>query len=65
MMWGRVMLKFGSREEIWPTSGVVGTKDLKVGFNLLIGSFCLSICLGVVGSGKSDVIFEESSKFPC
>ena len=62
VMWGGVVLEFGSREEIWPTSGVVGTKDMKVGFDFLIGLFSLSICLGVVGSGKSNVVFEESSK---
>ena len=64
-MWGRIVLEFGIREEVWPASGVIGTEDLKIGFNFLIGSFCLSVGLWVVGSGKSDIVFEESSEFSC
>ena len=59
-----VVLEFGSREKVRPTLGVVGTKDVKVGLDLLVCLFCLSICLGVVSSGKSDVVLEESSEFP-
>ena len=59
-MWGRVVLKFGSGEEVKPGFGVVGTKDAEVCFYFLIGAFRLSISLGVVGSGESDVILEES-----
>ena len=62
-MWGRVVLEFGGREEVWPTSRVIGTEDSKIGFNLLIGSFCLSVSLWVVSSGEPDIVFEESSKF--
>ena len=64
-MWGGIMLEFGSREEVWPTSGIIGIEYLKIGFDFLVGSFCLSVGLWVVGSGESDIIFEEWSKFPC
>ena len=59
------MLEFGSRKEVGPTSGVVGAKDAKMGLDLLVCSFSLSIRLGVVSSGKSDIVFEESSEFSC
>ena len=59
-MEGGVMLELGSREEIKPTFVVVGTKDSKVCFDFLIGTFSLSIGLGVVGSGEFHVILEES-----
>ena len=64
-MKGSVVLEFGSREEFWPALGVVGTKYPKIGFNLLIGPFCLSVGLWVISGGESDIVFEESSKFPC
>ena len=64
-MWGGIVLEFGSREEVWPTLGIVGTEDSKIGFNFLVGSFCLSVGLWVVGSGESDIVLEELSKFPC
>ena len=41
----------------------MGAKDPKIGFNLLIGSFGLSICLGVVGRGEMDVVFKDMGKF--
>ena len=59
-MWGRVVLEFGSREEIKPGFGVVSTKDVKICFNLLIGAFRLSIGLRVIGGGESYVVLEES-----
>ena len=46
-----------------PFPRVVGTKDPKIGPNFLIGSFGLSISLGVVGGREVDIIFEESGKF--
>ena len=64
MEWSGVVLEFGSREKVGPTLGVVGTKDVKVGLNLLVCLFSLFICLGVVSSGRSDVVLEESSEFP-
>ena len=59
------MLEFSSREEIQPTSGVVGAKDSKVSFDFLVDPFGLSICLGVVGCGKSNIVLEEVGEFPC
>ena len=59
-MRGGVMLKLGSREEIKPIFGVVSTEDPKVCVDFLIGMFCLSVCLGVVGSGEFDIILKES-----
>ena len=63
-MGGRVMLKFSEREEVKPVLGVVGAKDAEIRFNLLIGAFCLSIGLGVIGCGMLDIILEKSSEFP-
>ena len=54
------MLEFGSGKEIKPGFGVFGAKDVEIHFYLLVGAFCLSVGLGVVGSGKFDVILEES-----
>ena len=62
-MWGGVMLEFSSGKEFQPASGVVGAKDPKIGFDLLIGSFSLSIGLWTVGSGEFDIVFEELSEF--
>ena len=59
-MWGGVVLKFGSREEINPVSRVVRAKDAKICFYLLIGAFRLSIRLRMVSGGEFDVILEES-----
>ena len=63
MVGGRVVLKFGGREKIQPAVGVVGAQDTKISFNLLIGSFCLSIGLRMEGSGELDVIFEKLCQF--
>ena len=63
VMRSRIVLELSGREEIGPASGVVGAEYVKVGLDLLIGLFHLSISLGVVGSGKFDVIFEESGQF--
>ena len=62
-MWSRIVLEFSGRKKFWPASRVVGTEYLKIGFDLLVGSFHLPISLWVVGSGKSNVVFEEPSKF--
>ena len=59
-MWGRVVLEFGGGKEVKPGFGVVGAKDAEVRFYFLIGALRLSVSLGVVGSGESDVILEES-----
>ena len=57
------MVKLSSGKEVHPFPRVVGTEDAKIGFHLLIGSFCLSICLRVICSGELDIIVEESCQF--
>ena len=54
------MVKLSSGKEVCPFPRVVGAEDAKICFNLLIGSFCLSICLRVICSGEFDIIVEES-----
>ena len=56
-----VMMKLSGGEEVHPFLGVIGTEDMKICFDLLIGSFGLSISLWVVCSGELDIIVEESS----
>ena len=54
------MMKLSSGKEVRPFLRVVGAEDAKICFNLLIGSFCLSICLRVICGGKFDIVVEES-----
>ena len=54
------MMKLSSGKEIHPFPRVVGTEDVKICFNLLIGSFCLSVCLRVIRGGEFDIVVEES-----
>ena len=58
-----VVLEFSGSKELGPLVGVVGTEDTEIGFYFLIGSFGLSVSLWMVGSGKTNIIFKESSKF--
>ena len=44
---------------------VVGTKDVEIGFEFLIGLFSLFVGLRVVGGGEFDIIFQEMDKFSC
>ena len=44
-----VMVEFGCGEEFQPFLGVVGTEDLEIGLNFLVGLFSLPISLTVVG----------------
>ena len=60
-MGGGVVLKLSCGEEVQPGFGVVGAEDAEIRFYLLIGVFCLSICLRVVGGRKFDVVLKESS----
>ena len=53
------MMKLSGGEEVCPFLRVVGTEDVEIGFNLLIGLFGLSVCLRVVCSGELDIILEE------
>ena len=57
------MDKFSRGEELGPFPGVVGAKDLKIGLNLLIGSFSLSVYFGMIGSVEAAIIFKDASKF--
>ena len=58
-----VMVKLSGGKEVHPFPSVVGTEDVEIGFHLLIGSFCLSICLRVICGGELDIIVEESCQF--
>ena len=58
------MLEFSGGKELGPLVRVVCTKDPKISFDFLIGSFCLSISLRMISSREADIIFEDSSKFP-
>ena len=62
-MRGGVVMEFCQRKELYPFSWVVGAKDAEISFKLLIGSFGLSIGLRMVGSGKMNIILEETSEF--
>ena len=53
-------MKLSSGKEVRPFPRVVGTKDTKISFDLLIGSLRLSICLGVVHGGEFDIILEKA-----
>ena len=57
------MLESGRSKELRPLVRIIGAEDTEVSFDFLIGSFSLSISLGVVGCGEADIILEESSKF--
>ena len=57
------MVKLSGGKEVHPFPRVVGAEDAKICFNLLIGSFCLSICLRVICGGEFDIIVEESCQF--
>ena len=57
------MMKLSGGEEVSPSPQIVGTKDAEISFNLLVGSFGLPICLGMVCGGELDVILEEASQF--
>ena len=63
-LWGTELWtnKFCRGEELSPFLRIMGTKDPKIGFNLLIGMFGLSICLGVVGRGETDVVFKDTGE---
>ena len=54
-------MKLSSGKEVRPLLRVVGAENMKICFNLLIGSFRLSISLWVICSGEFDIIVEESS----
>ena len=45
------MLEFGRGKELGPLVRIIGTKDTEISFYFLIGSFGLSVGLGMIGSG--------------
>ena len=53
------MMKLSSGKEVHPFLRIIGTEDVKICFNLLIGSLGLSIRLRVICSGKFDIIVKE------
>ena len=57
------MVKLSSGKEVRPFPRVVGTEDVEVCFNLLIGLFCLSIHLRVIHGGEFDIVVEELCQF--
>ena len=64
-MGGGIVVEFGSREKLCPRYRVIGTKNTKINLKFLIGSFSLSIGLGVIGSRQLNIIFQEVSQFSC
>ena len=58
-MWGRVVVEFSGGKELYPFGWVVGTEDAEIGFEFLIGSFRLSVSLGMIGSGESYIVSKE------
>ena len=57
------MVKLSGGKQVRPFPRVVGAEDVEVCFNLLIGSFCLSIRLRVIRGEEFDIIVEESCQF--
>ena len=57
------MVEFHRRKELYPFSRVVGTEDVEICLELLIGLLSLTISLRVIGSGEVNIIFEEMSEF--
>ena len=57
------MIKLCSGKEVCPFPKVVGTEDVEICFDLLIGSFCLSICLRVICGGEFDIIVKGWANF--
>ena len=54
------MVKLSGGKKVRPFPRVVGAEDVEVCFNLLIGSFCLSVRLRVIRGGEFDIVVEES-----
>ena len=57
-MRNRVVVEFGCGEKFCPFLRVVGTEDLEISLNFLVGLFGLPIRLRVIGSGEADIIME-------
>ena len=52
------MVEFSCGEKFCPFLRVVGTEDLEISLNFLVGSFSLPIHLRVIGGGEADIIME-------
>ena len=59
-MRGRVVVEFGGGKELYPFGWVVGTEDVEIGLEFLIGLFSLSVSLRVVGGGELYIVVEEA-----
>ena len=57
------MIKLSGGKEVCSFLRIVGTENVKICFNLLIGSLGLSICLRVICGGKFGIVVEELCKF--
>ena len=53
-----VVVEFGCGKKFCPFLGVVGTEDLEISLNFLVGLFSLPISLRVIGGGKADIRVE-------
>ena len=56
-------MKLSGGKKVCPFLGVVGTEDVEIGFDLLIGSFGLSVGLRVVRGGEFDIVLKKACKF--
>ena len=52
-------MKPSGGKKVHPFPGVIGAENAKICFNLLIGSFRLSVCLRVICGGEFDIVVEE------
>ena len=55
----RVVMKLSSGKKVHSFLRIVGTEDMEICFNLLIGLLSLSISLRVVCGGELDIIVKE------
>ena len=55
------MMKLCGGKEVCSFPRIIGTKDMEICFNLLIGLFSLSISLRVICGGESDIVVEKPS----
>ena len=56
-------MKFSREKELYPFYWVVGTENVKIHLKLLICSFSLTICLGMIDSGQVSIGLKEMSEF--
>jgi len=56
--------EFNVRDLFRPRGRVCAAEDAEISFYFLVNAFGFSVGLGVIGSGKGEVVVENSSKFP-